>query len=68
MRADVRVDTRRCLGTGLCCAMRPDLFDLPGRHAVALRAVLDDDRDVEDAETIADCCPTEAVIVSRTED
>ena len=65
VRATVHVDAGVCRGTGLCAAMRPELFRLTDAgHATALQAELHDGDQVEAALEVAECCPVEAIVLA----
>lgn len=69
MKATVRIEEMLCRGSGLCEAMSPELFGLAkARHATALQPELTDPDLIKLAHVVADCCPTEAVRVTETED
>jgi hypothetical protein len=48
--------------------MAPQLFELGmAPHAVPRHAELDDPGLIETAQTVAECCPTEAIVLIRKE-
>ncbi|MFF4412771.1 ferredoxin [Streptosporangium sp. NPDC001559] len=65
MKALLWIDRRMCLGTGLCEAMSPELFVLADDNLAQVieRHLHDDDR-VELARSVAECCPSGAIVVS----
>jgi ferredoxin len=68
IKVTIRVDKHRCRGSGLCVAMAPQLFELgTAPYAVPRHAGLDDPSLIETARTIAECCPTEAIVLRREE-
>jgi|GEM_PF-6625902 len=65
--AHVRIEEFLCRGSGLCEAMSPELFALAkARHAAALQPELTDPELISLAHTVAECCPTEAIVVTET--
>ncbi|MFF4873934.1 ferredoxin [Streptomyces sp. NPDC090109] len=61
-RMTLSVDTTACTGAGTCEAMHPRLFKVRDEgYAVPLRTELADPADIEDAASVLDVCPTEAI-------
>ncbi|WP_053643239.1 MULTISPECIES: ferredoxin [unclassified Streptomyces] len=61
------VDAAVCTGAGTCEAMHPRLFKVRDEgYAVPLRTVLVDPADIEDADSVLDVCPTEAIRLTET--
>lgn len=59
------IDTTVCTGAGTCEAMHPQLFRVGAEgHAVALKTELVDAEDIEDASSVLDVCPTEAIMLA----
>ncbi|GAA4312176.1 hypothetical protein GCM10023162_17970 [Klenkia terrae] len=63
-----RVDRSRCVGSGTCTQIAPDLFVLEDGTARVLapgepgsRAVRDDDRTAADVEEAVESCPVQAI-------
>ncbi|MCX5387485.1 ferredoxin [Streptomyces sp. NBC_00083] len=56
------IDTGACTGAGTCEAMHPQLFKVGVEgYAVPLKRELVDPVDIEDASSVLDVCPTEAI-------
>ena len=69
MKATVQIDSQACIGTGLCQAMCPELFELTDAgHSVVLEPELRDDNRITLAHNVAGCCPTEAIVITERED
>lgn len=61
----IHVDLERCVGSGMCTGIAPELFELDGTGKVV---VLDDSPDpdlLQKVDAAIVCCPVEAI--SRTE-
>ncbi|UUS29558.1 MULTISPECIES: ferredoxin [Streptomyces] len=54
------VDQGRCMGSGMCAALAPDLFRLEDTHAAPVHARIPADERALDA---ADSCPALAIVV-----
>ena len=64
----VTVDGARCVGSGTCVAIAPDLFALDDGRARVLdpgepgaRTDRDDDRTADDVEEAVESCPVQAI-------
>ncbi|MFJ7125413.1 ferredoxin [Streptomyces sp. NPDC098101] len=64
MRMLLTIDREACAGAGTCVAMNPGLFRVEDGTGVPLRAVLEGEEAIEAARDVAECCPTEAVLVT----
>lgn len=62
---EIRVDPRRCVGSGTCVGIAPERFELEGGVAVPVQPVVVPDEDLEDAVV---SCPVEAISVIAVED
>jgi ferredoxin len=61
----VRVDTSRCISSGMCVGTAPDRFRFDDeQHSVPVTDLVDDDQTVLDA---AASCPVEAISVTDAE-
>ena len=61
----VRVDSGRCISSGMCVAAAPDRFAFdPGQHSRPVSELIDEDEAVRDA---AASCPVEAISVTDAE-
>lgn len=65
---DVEIDRDRCVGSGTCESLAPDLFVVDGGRARVLRpgeegarVVRDDAATAEDIEDAVDSCPVQAI-------
>lgn len=68
VRALITVDHVVCRGSGLCSALSPELFQLDeDGFGVAVENELDGEEDIEMAESVIGCCPTEAVALTILE-
>ncbi|OXM48631.1 ferredoxin [Amycolatopsis alba] len=56
----VEVDGNTCIGSGMCAALMPSVFELEGATATAIKGEVDPDDMVLDA---ADSCPAMAIEV-----
>ncbi|CCB78317.1 Cytochrome P450 [Streptantibioticus cattleyicolor NRRL 8057 = DSM 46488] len=56
----VEVDEHRCIASGMCAGLAPELFELDGAHARVLRGRIEPDETALDA---ADSCPMSAITV-----
>ena len=63
MSWNVEVDENTCIGSGMCAALMPELFELEGATAAALQKRIEPDETALDA---ADSCP--AMAINITED
>lgn len=61
----IHVDPSRCMASGMCAALAPDLFALDGDHACPVRDEIAPDDTALDA---ADSCPTAAITVTDGDD
>ncbi|MFE0024703.1 ferredoxin [Amycolatopsis sp. NPDC059021] len=61
MSWNVEVDGGTCIGSGMCAALMPELFELDGAVAHPLAERVDPDETVLDA---ADSCPAMAITVT----
>ncbi|RKY41590.1 MAG: ferredoxin [Candidatus Makaraimicrobium thalassicum] len=57
------VDGEKCIGCGLCVQMAPDVYEMQGDKAVAVKEEIPEDK-VEDAKSGADQCPVAAITIS----
>ncbi len=64
----VRIDAGRCVASGTCASIAPDLFVVDGRAARVLepgepgaRTTRDDDATAEDVEEAVLSCPVQAI-------
>jgi len=57
----IDIDADRCIASGMCAALAPDRFVLPGDHAVPVTADVDPDEILLDA---ADSCPASAITIT----
>lgn len=65
MRVMLTVDHTVCHGSGLCQALSPKLFQLDDDgHGVPVRSELHDAEDIEMADSVSKCCPSEAVALT----
>ncbi len=69
MTVTLQVDKSLCGGAGLCRAMYPDLFTL-GADGLSepLKTELTTAEEIEAAEDVVGCCPTEAIVVTGLDD
>jgi ferredoxin len=56
----LEVDSRRCMGSGMCAGLAPELFSLDGAQARPLKDDIEPDETALDA---ADSCPAAAITV-----
>ncbi|AIG79000.1 MULTISPECIES: ferredoxin [Amycolatopsis] len=56
----VEVDGNTCIGSGMCAALMPEVFELEGAVATVVKGEVDPDETVLDA---ADSCPAMAIEV-----
>jgi ferredoxin len=57
----IRIDHDRCMGSGICAFVAPNVFALD--EASGLARVLDPGGDpLEDVQEAADACPTQAIV------
>lgn len=62
MKVTLTVDHTVCRGSGLCQALSPELFQLDDDgYGVPVRSELQDTEDIEMADSVSKCCPSEAV-------
>ncbi|MEC3979771.1 ferredoxin [Amycolatopsis sp. H20-H5] len=61
MSWNVEVDENTCIGSGMCAALMPELFELEGATARALAEKIEPDETALDA---ADSCPAMAINVT----
>jgi ferredoxin len=59
----LRVDAKRCIGSGMCAGTAPDHFRLTGSVSTASRELTEPDQAILDA---AEQCPVEAITVLDT--
>lgn len=59
----VEVDGRRCMASGMCAAMAPELFALDGEHARPVHDEIDPGETGETALDAADSCPAGAITI-----
>ncbi|RLU82306.1 cytochrome [Streptomyces griseocarneus] len=57
----VTVDRGRCMGSGICAALAPELFELDGERSRALNAEIPPGETALDA---ADSCPALAITIT----
>lgn len=65
MAWEVDIAPHRCMASGSCAAIAPDLFALDGAHARPLDQRIEEDERALDA---ADVCPAMAITVRDGED
>ncbi|MFH9299402.1 ferredoxin [Streptomyces sp. NPDC017520] len=64
MKMTLTIDREACAGAGTCLAMNPELFRVEGGRGIVLRGVLEDEEEIKAAMDVAECCPTEAVLLT----
>jgi ferredoxin len=57
----IDIDSKTCLGSGMCAGARPDLFTLNAAYAETLVTTVDPDEGLLD---VADSCPAAAIVVT----
>ncbi|MFD3946009.1 ferredoxin [Streptomyces sp. NPDC058579] len=67
MKMLLTIDRDACAGAGTCMAMNPALFQVEDGTGVVLQTVLDGEEAIQAAIDVAECCPTEAVLVAPEE-
>ncbi|MCP3822757.1 ferredoxin [Streptomyces sp. A3M-1-3] len=69
IKVALRIDKTLCAGTGLCVAMDRRLFRLSDDGAgEPVRAELYAAEDIAAAMDVVECCPTEAIVLTRAEE
>jgi ferredoxin len=63
MNWKVEVDEQMCIGSGMCASLVPEVFELEGATARAVKDEVDSDEIVLDA---ADSCPAMAITVTES--
>ncbi|MCX5417785.1 ferredoxin [Streptomyces sp. NBC_00059] len=64
MKMTLTIDRQACAGAGTCLAMNPALFRVEDGRGIVLQGVLENEEDIEAAMDVAECCPTEAVLLT----
>ncbi len=57
----IEVDRGRCIGSGTCEAMAPDVFEIDDGGVLAVRRPAPADDEVGDVELAVRACPTQAL-------
>ncbi|MFI0990177.1 ferredoxin [Streptomyces exfoliatus] len=64
MKMTLTIDRKACAGAGTCLAMNPDLFRVENGRGIVLQSVLESEEEIKAAMDVAECCPTEAVLLT----
>ncbi|MCQ4083466.1 ferredoxin [Streptomyces sp. RB6PN25] len=67
MAWQVEVDGRRCMASGMCAGMAPELFVLAGEHARPVHGEIDPGKVGGTVLDAADSCPAGAITVRDAE-
>ena len=59
----VRIDRERCIGSGNCVKVAPEVFELDDGNIVVFRSDAPDDVDRQRVTEACDVCPVDALIV-----
>jgi len=57
----VAVDRKRCIASGMCTSIAPELFELDDGILVLRRGGMIDDSDLDAVSDAVACCPVEAL-------
>ncbi|MER7624975.1 MULTISPECIES: ferredoxin [unclassified Streptomyces] len=64
MKMRLTIDLKACAGAGTCVAMNPQLFRVEDGKGVVLQDVLEGEEAIQAAMDVAECCPTEALLLT----
>jgi ferredoxin len=60
----IEVDRERCIGSGTCEAMAPEVFEIDDDGVLTVRRPAPEDGEVGDVELAVRACPTQALALA----